>query len=75
MLPCLAQRHRVILPRGDEMVVLIPSAWGQIEGSDDPKFGTNLMRVFLRPRRRRHVALYLARHLYIVYLKYVINVN
>jgi len=76
-LPCLAQRHRVIQPRGDEMTVLIPSAWGLIEGSDDPKFGTNLMRVFLYAplEKVKPVTLCLAWHLYIVYLTYVINVD
>lgn len=51
MLPCLAQRHRVILPCGEEMAALTPNAWGLIEGSDDPKFGTNLAQVFFVPPR------------------------
>jgi len=51
-LPRLAQRHKVILPCGDEMAALIPNAWGLIEGSDDPKFGTKIAQVFLCPLRR-----------------------
>lgn len=76
MLPCLAQRHTVNLPCGDEVAALTPNAWGLIEGSDDPEFGTNLARVCLRPPEKViHVTLYLAWHLYIVYLTYVINVD
>jgi len=66
-LPCLAKRHIVIRPCGDEMAALIPNAWGPIEGSDNSQIWDEFNASLSSPPEKViHVTLYLARHLYIV---------